>query len=76
MELELFPRIQLKAGKGVSLSTARRWLRKEGFQYIGFKKGLYFDGHDRPDVIKYCQDMYLFADGEGLFPVSCPLSSR
>ena len=59
MELELFPCIQLKAGKGVSLSTARRWLRKEGFQYIGFKKGLYFDGHDWPDVIKYRQDIFL-----------------
>lgn len=59
MELELFPCIQLKAGKGVSLSTAHCWLQKEGFQYIGYKKGLYFDGHDPPDVIKDCQDIFL-----------------
>ena len=59
MELELFPCIQLKAGKGISLSTACHWLQKEGFQYIGYKKGLYFNGHDQPDVIKYCQDIFL-----------------
>ena len=31
MELVLFPRIQLKVRRGVSLSTARRWMRREGF---------------------------------------------
>ncbi|KAI5990947.1 hypothetical protein EDD15DRAFT_2169699 [Pisolithus albus] len=30
MELELFPRIQLKPSKGISLATARRLLRREG----------------------------------------------
>jgi hypothetical protein len=59
MELELFPRIQMKVGKGISLSTARRWLQKEGFWYISYKKGLYFDGHDRPDVVKYRQEEFL-----------------
>jgi len=53
MELELFPCNHLKVGKGVSLATARRWLHREGFQYMAYKKGLYFDGHDRPDVIEY-----------------------
>jgi hypothetical protein len=52
-ELELFPRIQMKVGKGISLSTAWCWLQKEGFWYISYKKGLYVDGHDRPDVVKY-----------------------
>ncbi|KAJ6489378.1 hypothetical protein DFH09DRAFT_948186 [Mycena vulgaris] len=42
MEIELFPRLQLKAGKkGISLTTARRWLHKEGFKYIGHKKGFW-----------------------------------
>jgi hypothetical protein len=59
MEVELFPRIHLKVGRGVSLSTARRWLHREGFRYIGHKKGLYFDGHDRPDVVSYRQDEFL-----------------
>jgi len=59
MEGELLPRIHLKVGCGVSLSTARRWLQCEGFRYIGHKKGLYFDGHDRPDVLAYRQDIFL-----------------
>ncbi|KAF8157614.1 hypothetical protein K438DRAFT_1620770 [Mycena galopus ATCC 62051] len=51
MEVELLPRVQLKVGsRTISLSTARRWLHREGFKYIGHKKGLYFDGHDHPDV--------------------------
>jgi hypothetical protein len=41
------------------LSTARRWLHLEGFQYISHKKGLHFDGHDRPDVLAYCQNNFL-----------------
>ena len=59
LELELFPRIHLKVGKGISLSTARRWLHREGFRYTGHKKGLYYDGHDRPDVVSYCRDHFL-----------------
>jgi hypothetical protein len=59
IELELFPRIHMKVGRGVSLSTARRWLRLEGFRFMEYKKGLYFDGHDRPDVVKYRQDVFL-----------------
>jgi hypothetical protein len=53
VEVELFPHIQLKVGKGISISTAQRWLHREGFQYMEHKKALYFDGHDRPDVVNY-----------------------
>jgi hypothetical protein len=59
MEVELFPRIHLKVGRGVSLSTAQCWLHCEGFRYIGHKKGLYFDGHDWPDVVSYWQNEFL-----------------
>ena len=38
MELELFPRIQVKAGKGISLHTACRWLHKEGLKYTAHTK--------------------------------------
>ena len=31
LEVELFPHIHLKVGKGICLSTARRWLHREGF---------------------------------------------
>jgi hypothetical protein len=53
MELELFPRVHMKVGRGISLNSARCWLRKEGFKFISHQKGLYFDGHNRPDVVKY-----------------------
>lgn len=59
MEDVLFPRVQLKVGRGISLSTARQWMTKEGFRFISYKKGLYFDGHDRPDVVDYRQNSFL-----------------
>lgn len=59
LELELFPCIHMKVSCGISLSTARCWLHAEGFHYISHKKGLYFDGHDRPDVVDYHQNVFL-----------------
>ena len=60
MEIELFPCLHLKVGsEGISLSTARHWLRSEGCRFISHKKGLYFDGHDCPDVIAYRQKEFL-----------------
>jgi len=59
LELELFPRIHMKVGKGISLSTARRWLQREGFKYTLHKKAIYYDGHDRADVVKDCQERFL-----------------
>ena len=53
MEVKLFPCIHLKAGHGISLVTARCWLHSKGFKYTTHKKGLYFDGHDWPDVVQY-----------------------
>ncbi|KAH8928086.1 hypothetical protein BT69DRAFT_1185174, partial [Atractiella rhizophila] len=39
LEVELFPRIRFKPGpKGISLRMARRWLKKEGFQWTYYKK--------------------------------------
>lgn len=59
LEVELFPRIQMKVGRGISLRTARRWLHKEGFRYTAHKKALYYDGHEREDVIEYRQNVFL-----------------
>jgi hypothetical protein len=59
MELKLFPRIQMKVARGISLRTARRWLHKEGFRYTVHKKALYFDGHERDDVTDYRQNDFL-----------------
>ncbi|KAJ7321244.1 hypothetical protein DFH08DRAFT_970114 [Mycena albidolilacea] len=59
MEVELFPRISFKVGRGVSLRTARRLLQREGFLYTEHKKGLYYDGHERPDVVDDRQNRFL-----------------
>ena len=59
IELELFPQIQVKASRGVSLCTTHRWLHREGFKYTEHKKSLYFDGHERPDVVEYRQNVFL-----------------
>ena len=47
MEIELFPRIHMKVGKGISISMAHRWLRWEGFKYTTHKNAIYYDGHDQ-----------------------------
>jgi hypothetical protein len=35
----------------ISERTARNWLRKLGYSCIEVRKGLYHDGHERPDVV-------------------------
>ena len=38
---------------GICDETARLWLQKLGFTQKHHKKGVYFDGHDREDVVAY-----------------------
>jgi hypothetical protein len=52
IEIELFPHIHMKVGKGISISTAHWWLQQEGFKYTHIT-AIYYDGHDQPDMIKY-----------------------
>jgi hypothetical protein len=59
LELELFPRTHMKAKRGVSINTARRWLHREGFRFTEHRKALYFDGHEREDVVEYRQKTFL-----------------
>lgn len=33
-------------------STAVRWLKKLGFKLCRVQKGVYVDGHERPDVVE------------------------
>ncbi len=40
-------------GEDMSESTARRWLFQLGFFRWEYKKGIYVDGHERPDVVQY-----------------------
>jgi hypothetical protein len=42
------------SGTNASISerTARNWLHKLGYSFVETRKGLYFDGHERPDVLE------------------------
>ncbi|CAN0324765.1 unnamed protein product [Ectocarpus sp. 4 AP-2014] len=40
-------------------ATARSWLRKLGCEYRDMRSGLYYDGHDREDVLEYRVETYL-----------------
>ena len=37
----------------ISVQTARSWLHELGFQVLDKKKGVYIDGHERPDVVQH-----------------------
>src|SRR5581483_3137510 len=39
--------------KSINLRTAKRWLNILGCQFEEYRKGMYFDGHEREDVITY-----------------------
>ncbi len=56
----LFP--ELKIEDTISESTAVRWLKKLGFSLCRVRKGVYVDGHERPDVVKVREEFinYLF----------------
>ena len=59
LEVVLFPQIHLKVRKGISLSTAHCWVHHEGFHNMQYKKALYYDGHDWPNVLDYQQKHFL-----------------
>lgn len=37
----------------ISLRTAQRWMRKNDWRYGKKRNGMYIDGHEREDVVKY-----------------------
>ena len=39
--------------KTITLKTSRIWLKKIGLVPQSRKKGIYFDGHEREDVLEY-----------------------
>ena len=45
-----------KYGTEISDETARSWLAKLGFKRIHHQKSVYFDGHDRDDVVLYREE--------------------
>jgi hypothetical protein len=54
VEQNLLPQLGLtEIKKTISHNTSRIWLRKLGLVPQSRKKGIYFDGHEREDVIEY-----------------------
>lgn len=48
----IFPQIETE-NKSISIKMAYIWLKKLGLKPQSQKKGVYFDGHERDDVLKY-----------------------
>ena len=49
----IFPQINVTNNKTISIKTSRIWLKKLGLKPQSRKKGIYFDGHEREDVLEY-----------------------
>ena len=51
----LLPNCTLEPGfpRNISIETGRKWLHNLGFEVLTAKKGIFIDGHERPDVISY-----------------------
>ena len=51
----LLPNCSLKPGfpRKISVETARKWLHELGFAVLTPSKGMFFDGHERDDVVEY-----------------------
>jgi hypothetical protein len=56
---EILPSLCIILKKPICDRTARRWLRKLGYDKATLRKGVYMDGHERPDVVEYRNTSYL-----------------
>ncbi|RIB20075.1 hypothetical protein C2G38_2180248 [Gigaspora rosea] len=52
-EKHILPELYIDRAQTISLTTSRCWMKKMGFNYKRYKKGVYVDGHEREDVIVY-----------------------
>lgn len=55
----IFPSLGISLKKPLCERTARRWLVKLGWTRTVIRKGVYMDGHERDDVIKYRSEVFL-----------------
>ena len=70
----LLPNSNLEPGfpRKVSVETSRQWLHKLGFEQLSPSKGMYFDGHEREDVIVYRQKLVNMIEIGFLHPDQAP----
>ena len=45
--------------RGISLATAKRWMRVLGYRWNKTPTGQYVDGHERKDIVTYRQTIYV-----------------
>jgi hypothetical protein len=55
----ILPSLGFNLTDGLSECTAQRWLLLLGWRHTRVKKGVYMDGHERPDVIEYRNNVFL-----------------
>lgn len=51
----LLPNSTLEPGypRKISVETGRKWLHELGFEIITTHKGIFYDGHERDDVVEH-----------------------
>ena len=59
LDSTIFPELNIRPKKPFSERTARRWLIKLGWRRTVVRKGVYMDGHERDDVVKYRNEVFL-----------------
>jgi hypothetical protein len=59
LNTEILPTINIMMNRPLCERTARRWLLKLGWHLRALKKGIYMDGHEREDVMKYRNEVFL-----------------
>jgi hypothetical protein len=56
IEQEVFPSVGIENKKSISNTTVRAWLKHFGWTFRTGAKDIYYDGHERSDVLEYRQE--------------------
>src|SRR5436305_1565074 len=67
MNNEILPGLGFDPPPTIRINTARNYLKSSfGFEFNEVKKGVYKDGHEREDVVKYQQEFLAKMAGENI----------
>ena len=56
---QILPSLRYTLTTGLSEHTAWQWLVNLGWRSKVLRKGVYMDGHERPDVVEYRNNVFL-----------------
>jgi hypothetical protein len=56
---QILPMLGFTVKDGLLERTVRRWLLTLGWRCTRVKKGVYMDGHERPDIVEYRNNVFL-----------------